>query len=414
MGIKNLSALLNSKCQMAINKRNLVNYSGMIMGIDISIFLYKYLYNNDDHLEGITRLFLRILKNGIVPFVIFDGKPPKEKGDVLEDRKEKRDILEIKKNIMENIIKQNLKKEETQKKNNDEIKNEIKEFIKNSKRESFEIDNEELNELLQKNEKEINEEIEKTDKRIIYVTSKHIESTKNLCQYFGIPFIVSKGEAESLLGHLCREEILDGCISEDTDVLVNGGKIFLRSVCADKNAVDEYCLEGIMTALDVNYNEFIDICILCGCDYTTKINGMGPLNAHKVIKKYKTIEVFKEACENKKEKYIIPDGFDFIRARELFNTSSKDDNRDEIKNIMKMSIPKITELRELLKETKLHKKYFDEIDRNLMEYYKNIRRNNINNVMNEEFEDKDEKIIKKIKKDTTNNKKITDFFVKKE
>ena len=63
--IKNLKVILSQKCGLAINERKLDNYRGMTLGIDISIFLYKYLYNNDDHLEGLTRLILRLLKNHI-------------------------------------------------------------------------------------------------------------------------------------------------------------------------------------------------------------------------------------------------------------------------------------------------------------------------------------------------------------
>jgi len=63
MGIKSLTTILSAKCQSAINKRNLQSYQGRILGIDISIYLYKFLYSNDDHIEGITRLLLRLLKN---------------------------------------------------------------------------------------------------------------------------------------------------------------------------------------------------------------------------------------------------------------------------------------------------------------------------------------------------------------
>ena len=67
MGIKNLKVILTQKCQHAINTRKLDSYRGMVLGIDISIFLYKYLYNNSDHIEGLTRLVLRLLKNQITP-----------------------------------------------------------------------------------------------------------------------------------------------------------------------------------------------------------------------------------------------------------------------------------------------------------------------------------------------------------
>lgn len=59
MGIKNLKNVLVSKCSSAIVQRKLNSYNGLIIGIDLSIFLYKYLYRNNDHIEGLTRLILR-------------------------------------------------------------------------------------------------------------------------------------------------------------------------------------------------------------------------------------------------------------------------------------------------------------------------------------------------------------------
>ena len=83
MGIKNLKNILINKCPNAIVKRKLNSYNGLIIGIDLSIFLYKYLYYNGDHIEGLTRLILRLMKNNIHPVFVFDGKPPKEKEELL-------------------------------------------------------------------------------------------------------------------------------------------------------------------------------------------------------------------------------------------------------------------------------------------------------------------------------------------
>ena len=103
MGIKNLKNILIAKCSSAIVQRKLNSYNGMIIGVDLSIFLYKYLYRNDDHIEGLTRFILKLLKNNIYPVFVFDGKPPKEKGETLQERKQKREFLFMKKEIIELI-----------------------------------------------------------------------------------------------------------------------------------------------------------------------------------------------------------------------------------------------------------------------------------------------------------------------
>jgi len=57
----------------------------------------------------------------------------------------------------------------------------------------------------------------------------------------------------------------------------------------------------------MTHDEFIDMCILCGCDYCPTIPKVGPVRAMKFIQKYKTIENYldKEKVENEefKSKY---------------------------------------------------------------------------------------------------------------
>jgi len=404
MGIKSLTTILSAKCQSAINKRNLQSYQGRILGIDISIYLYKFLYCNDDHIEGITRLLLRLLKNGILPLVVFDGKPPKEKNDVLVSRKEKREYLVTKKEVIERFI---LGREE---RNVEEVKMEIEEYQK-EKKENTKLEMEDVEELLQKNQDEVKDELEKTVKRIIYVRAQHIESTKQLCDLMGLPYIVCKGEADCLLGHLCREGIIDGCISEDTDVLANGGRIFIRNFIPDKNVIDEYCLEGILAGLEMTYEQFMDMCILCGCDYTTKIGGMGPQTAYKLIKKHGNIETVLEELRLRPDKFVIPEGegFNFEKARYLFLHATVDDNREEIQQRIRIRTPQIDELLVMLRGTKLNGKYEQEIQRSYMNYMR-LLKGHFPEISQELVVPQTESQIQK--KEVKNNKKITEFFNK--
>ncbi len=40
----------------------------------------------------------------------------------------------------------------------------------------------------------------------------------------------------------------------------------------------------------MSMDQFIDLCIMCGCDYTKNIGGIGPVKAFKFIKDCETIE----------------------------------------------------------------------------------------------------------------------------
>ena len=223
-------------------------------------------------------------------------------------------------------------------------------------------------------------------KKIIYVTSYHIDSSKELFDLFGIKYIHAPCEAESLLAMLCKNNYIDGCISEDTDILANGGHLFLRNFNADKNTVDEYCLEGILSNLNVTHEQFVDMCILCGCDYTSKINGVGPITAYKLIKKHKNIENIIEEIKQI-SKYTVPDNFDYIKARELFNIKLSEELLLELKDELLIKKPNSTELISYLKEnsSSIKNRYINEITNNLDSYYNNIisikNNNNNNNIV---------------------------------
>ena len=66
----------------------------------------------------------------------------------------------------------------------------------------------------------------------------------------------------------------------------------------------------------MNHDEFIDMCILCGCDYCPTIPKVGPVRAMKYIQKYKSIDNLIDS----EEKIIISDEFKnkYISSRGLF------------------------------------------------------------------------------------------------
>ena len=47
--------------------------------------------------------------------------------------------------------------------------------------------------------------------------------------------------------------------------------------------------------------EFIDLCIMCGCDYTHSIGGMGPVTSYKMLKEHENIEGVLKECQRLNE-----------------------------------------------------------------------------------------------------------------
>lgn len=62
--------------------------------------------------------------------------------------------------------------------------------------------------------------------------------------------------------------------------------------------------------------QFIDLCILLGCDYCDSIRGIGPKRAIELIQKSRSIDGLLNTLDNKK--YTAPVNWPYAEARRLF------------------------------------------------------------------------------------------------
>ncbi|XP_043112047.1 probable flap endonuclease 1 homolog [Puntigrus tetrazona] len=146
-----------------------------------------------------------------------------------------------------------------------------------------------------------------------------------LLQLMGVPCIKAPGEAEALCAHLVKRGTVNAVASEDMDTLAFGGTVLLRQLNAKKDSeVTEYSLPKLLEALQLTYTEFVDLCILLGCDYCKKIGGLGPSRALKLIKQHRTIEGVMEHVNRKT--HPIPTNWQYKDARKLFFETPKVDD----------------------------------------------------------------------------------------
>ena len=103
MGIKSLTQLIKKNSPNSIQHVGLYTMRNKRIAIDTSIFLYKslinirykgdYLRNKDNkivsHIQGLYYKTNQYLSFGITPIYIFDGKPPIEKSECIQERNKK-------------------------------------------------------------------------------------------------------------------------------------------------------------------------------------------------------------------------------------------------------------------------------------------------------------------------------------
>ncbi|ORZ03865.1 PIN domain-like protein [Syncephalastrum racemosum] len=292
MGIHGLTKLIAEHAPDAIRSYEISNYFGRKVAIDASMSIYQFMIavrqqdgqmltneqgETTSHLMGMFYRTVRMVDNGIKPVYVFDGKPPTLKSGELAKRKARKD----------------------------EAKASLEEA----------------------NETGTAEEVARFTKRTVRVTQEHNDECKKLLKLMGIPYVEAPCEAEAQCAELARAGKVYAAASEDMDTLTFRSPTLLRHLTfseARKMPIDEVNLEKALTGLDMPYEQFVDLCILLGCDYVESIKGVGPARAYSMMKEYKTIEKILEHLPEKL-KANVPENWPYQDARELFLKPSVQD-----------------------------------------------------------------------------------------
>lgn len=138
-----------------------------------------------------------------------------------------------------------------------------------------------------------------------------------------VQYIVAPYEADAQMVYLERKGIIDGILSEDSDLLVFGAKCLLTKLdqygnCIEINKAD-FCACKEISLTGWSDVEFRRMAILSGCDYLASINNMGLKTAYRMVRKHKTIEkVLRMLAFD--GKFFIPNGYleSFYQAENTF------------------------------------------------------------------------------------------------
>ena len=161
---------------------------------------------------------------------------------------------------------------------------------------------------------------DKLVRRNVKVTAKHNDDCKRLLSLMGVPWIQAPGEAEAQCAALVQAGLVYAAGSEDMDTLTFGANVLLRHLTfseAKKLPISELHLEKVLEGLEMSIPQFIDLCILLGCDYCESIRGIGPHKAVALLKQHGSIESVLETID--RLKYPIPENWPYEEVRRLFS-----------------------------------------------------------------------------------------------
>lgn len=289
---KNLSITYNSIGEFIKTKKITYKTNGnIVIAIDALLYMYKYSISYDYFIVGIWNQISFLLAHRIIPLYVIDGKYPEEKEQFVNSRNKKKYVLEQRLNNIRNQLSL-VKKEEF-------CENNIVDFL--------------------------NKEITKLEHRIIKINRNDIDVLKDFLTKINVPFIESKSEADSLCGYLYKNKYIVSCLSEDTDLLCHQCGSVIKF---NNNKIIEYNLNFILKNLEVNVDQFIEMCILFGCDYLKPNFKMDTFDIFYNIKKHGSFSnILKNNIytqfNNKKTHYFLKE---FINVFLLYKNNNKSQN----------------------------------------------------------------------------------------
>ena len=104
-------------------------------------------------------------------------------------------------------------------------------------------------------------------KRSVIITRDQTDQCRELLDLMGVPYIDATEEADSELSNLCKNNLVYAVLTEDMDILTFGSPRIIRNLTTSKKEPIEIDLETVLSKLDLTYEQFIEMCILFGCDY---------------------------------------------------------------------------------------------------------------------------------------------------
>lgn len=127
--------------------------------------------------------------------------------------------------------------------------------------------------LLEENEQEWAAERNQKERDTDMVTDEMREECIRLLELFGIPYIIAPAEAEAQCAALEDLGLVDGVVTEDSDVFVFGAKTVYKNIFEEQKYAEVYKAADAQREMKITRHEFVALAMLLGGDYTEGVKG---------------------------------------------------------------------------------------------------------------------------------------------
>jgi len=299
MGIRYLNRFLKENASESIKLCRLSELAGKKIAVDISIYMYRFVSDNC-LIENIYLMLSVFRYYNIVPIFVFDGKPPIEKREVLQRRKEDKQKAEEEYNKLKKVLEINIDMDDSDK----------QEIIYN---------------------------MDMLKKKFANINKNDVEMIKKIIRYYGATYYDAPGEADQLCALLTIKEKVWACLSEDMDMFVYGCPRVIRYLSLLNHTAVIYNMKGILNNLGISQKELREICVLSGTDYNLECdnNNVTLTQTLKCFKKYHksktTLSFYDWLIKNNRD--IIKD-YDLLKK--IYNIFDLSHNNLSVKSFNKI------------------------------------------------------------------------------
>lgn len=118
------------------------------------------------------------------------------------------------------------------------------------------------------------------------VTQIMVTECQALLRLFGIPYITAPMEAEAQCAELVHLGLVDGIVTDDSDIFLFGGTRVYKNMFNSNKFVECYLSDDLEKELSLSRDQLISIAHLLGSDYTEGLSGIGPVTAVEILSEF--------------------------------------------------------------------------------------------------------------------------------
>ena len=126
------------------------------------------------------------------------------------------------------------------------------------------------------------------------VSQVMISECQQLLRLFGLPYITAPMEAEAQCAELVSLGLVDGIVTDDSDIFLFGGTRVYKNMFNQSKFVECYLANDLEKEYALDRPKLIRFAHLLGSDYTEGIPGVGPVTALEIVTEFGRLEDFRD------------------------------------------------------------------------------------------------------------------------